>query len=92
MILSFCPGGATASLLTNLARGDAALSVTLTAVSSLITLVSTPFGLYLVLTHYQFSGIEVDLPIGKAILILLVITIIPIGIGMLVRRLAPRFR
>ena len=42
MILSACPGGPTSNLVTHLAKGDTALSVTLTAVNSLITIISIP--------------------------------------------------
>ena len=42
MILSACPGGPTSNLLTHLAKGDTALSVSLTAVNSLVTIISIP--------------------------------------------------
>ena len=43
MILAACPGGPTSNLITHLAKGDTALSVTLTALSSFITLLTIPF-------------------------------------------------
>ena len=43
MILAACPGGATSNLISHLAKADAALSVTLTAFSSFITIITIPF-------------------------------------------------
>ncbi len=43
MILAACPGGPTSNLITHLAKGDTALSVTLTAISSFITILTIPF-------------------------------------------------
>jgi long-chain acyl-CoA synthetase len=89
MILALCPGGPTASLITFLARGDAALSVTLTATSSLITLVTTPLGLFFALERLGGEGRQVHLPVGQTLAFLLVITIIPVAIGMWIKAKKP---
>lgn len=91
MILALCPGGPTASLITFLARGDAALSVTLTATSSLITLVTTPLGLFLVLQAMQGQGAQVQLPLGQTLLFLFVITLIPVSVGMAIKAKRPKW-
>ena len=85
MILVACPGGATSNLITHLAKGDTALSISLTAVASLITLFSIPFIIGYAL--YEFSGTEqvVELNALQMIGQLLIIVLIPVSIGMLVR-------
>lgn len=89
MILALSPGGPTASLITFLARGDAALSVTLTATSSLITLISTPIGLLLTFQHLGVESQRIQLPVGQTIAFLFVITIIPTALGMILKARRP---
>ncbi len=85
VILALCPGGTTSNLMTYLARGDAALSISLTAVVSLITPFTIPVLADLAMTHLMGSGQTISLPIGKTIVVLLAITIVPVSIGMLIR-------
>ncbi len=89
MILALCPGGPTASLITFLAKGDAALSVTLTATSSVITLATTPIGLSLALAALGGTSSAVTLPVGQTFAFLLLITIVPVLLGMAVRARKP---
>ncbi len=91
MVLTFCPGGATSNLLTFLARGDVALSITLTAVVSLITPFSIPILTAMVMSSLMGEGQAIALPIPKTIAALLLITIVPVGIGMLIKSKAPAF-
>lgn len=91
MILSLCPGGPTASLITFLARGDAALSVTLTATSSIVTLFTTPLGLFLAMENLTGSGRTISLPVGQTVAFLFVITIIPVVLGMVVKAKKPEW-
>ena len=97
MILSACPGGASSGFLTHLARGNAALSLTLTVISSLAALVTFPL---LVNGVLGWLGSEVlgdgaaqltELPVGKLIGSVLVVTTLPILAGMLLRYKAPGF-
>lgn len=85
MILSACPGGATSNLITHLAKGDIALSISLTAAASLVTILSIPFITGFALSH--FSGLEQTVEINKLSMIsqLFMIVIIPVSIGMLIR-------
>lgn len=85
MLLSFCPGGATSNLLSNLARADVALSITLTALSSMITVFSIPSLVNLSMEYFIGEGKYVELPVLKTMLQIIVITIIPVSIGMLIR-------
>ena len=53
MILSACPGGPTSNLVTHLAKGDTALSVTLTAVNSVVTIITIPIIVFLALKYFS---------------------------------------
>lgn len=82
MILAFCPGGASSNLITYLARGDAALSITLTAFSSLITVFSAPFLINLSLQHFMSETQAIQLPLIQTITRIALMTVLPVSIGM----------
>ena len=87
MILSLCPGGPTSNLITQVARGNIGLSVTLTALASLITVFTIPIILSEAITY--FSGetdVVIELPVLQTMLQILIITVIPVSIGMLIRK------
>jgi len=89
MILAACPGGATSNLITHLAKGDSALSITLTAFSSLITVMTIPFIVNFSIGYFIPGGEEQKLEIFGTVVAVLAITIIPVAIGMMVLRKAP---
>lgn len=92
MILSTCPGGATSNLITQVCRGNIALSVTLTAISSIICVFTIPFILSFALDYFGTgTGMTIKLPILNTIIQIMGITIIPISIGMFIRRLNSNF-
>ncbi len=91
MILSACPGGPTSNLISHLAKGDLALSVTLTALSSLITILTIPFIINFALIRFMGEGQVVALGILETILQVFVIVVIPIVIGMSIRKYRPTF-
>ena len=102
MILAACPGGASSGFLTHVARGNAALSLTLTVISSLAALATFPVLVKLVLTGLGSGGtvgselnggigLLAELPVGRLIGSVLVVTTLPILAGMLMRNKAPRF-
>jgi BASS family bile acid:Na+ symporter len=82
MILSACPGGPTSNLLTHLAKGDTALSVTLTAINSLITIVTIPLIVNFSLQEFGGNDLQVDAPILKIAGSLVAIIAVPLAIGM----------
>ena len=87
MIISICPGGPTSNLITQVSRGNIGLSVTLTALSSLITVFTIPIILSKFITY--FSGdtdVVIQIPILETMLQILVITVIPVSIGMMIRK------
>lgn len=88
MILALSPGGATTNLLTRFARGDVALSVSLTAVVSLLSVVTVP--IVVALSARAFLGEAAErIDITALAVALFLITTVPVLIGMAVRRLAP---
>lgn len=92
MIIVACPGGVTSNLITHVAKGDIALSVTLTAISSFVTIITIPLIISYSIHHFLGEGnTTVQLPILKTILQVMVITIIPISIGMTIRHFKPAF-
>ncbi len=85
MILAACPGGVTSNLISHVSKGDTALSITLTAISSLTTILTIPFIISISLDHFYGSAQGIQLDILKTIKTILAITIVPVGIGMLIR-------
>ena len=90
MILAVCPGGATSNLITHLAKGDAALSITLTACSSVITVFTIPFLVNYSIGYFIPRGEAQQLEVVGTVVSVLVITIIPVALGMLVFAKAPK--
>ncbi len=87
MILSLCPGGPTSNLITQVARGNIGLSVTLTALASLITVFTIPIILSEAVTYFTGeTDVVIELPIVQTMLQILVITVIPVSIGMVIRK------
>lgn len=85
LIICFCPGGAGSNLITLLAKGDKALSVTLTAISNFLAVLTLPLLLNLaVSSHYEIQD-RPALPILSTMLLTALITTVPVLIGMKVR-------
>ena len=89
IILAVCPGGPSSNLVTYLAKGDVALSVSLTAVSSVITVFTIPLFANLALQHFLGTNAEIALPIGSTMLQIFLITLLPTVIGMAIRQQFP---
>ena len=90
MILAVCPGGATSNLITHLAKGDAALSITLTAFSSVITVFTIPFLVNYSIGYFIPGGEVQQLEVVGTVVSVLVITIIPVALGILVFAKVPK--
>lgn len=91
MIIAACPGGVTSNLMTYLARGDTALSVSLTAVISLLSVLTLPAIVSIAVLHFMDAATAPDLSIGRTVLGVFAITTVPVVIGMVVNRYAPGF-
>lgn len=85
MILAACPGGPTSNLITHLANGDTALSVSLTALNSIITIFTIPFVVNFALLQFMSEGQIIQLDVVTTIAQIFVVVIIPISIGMLIK-------
>jgi len=84
MILASCPGGVTSNMITKLARGDTALSISYTAVISILTIITLPIITGFSMNH--FMGAESPpLDLLSLGLTMFLITALPVGIGLLVR-------
>lgn len=89
MLLAASPGGTTANLFSHLFRGDVALNITLTAVNSVIAVLTLPLVVNLALGWFAPPlGSSVGLQFDK-ILQVFAIVLVPVVLGMLVRRLSP---
>lgn len=91
MILAACPGGPTSNLITHISRGDTALSITLTAMSSLIVVITIPLVVNFSLRHFLEVGEYIPLPVFKTILSVIIITLVPVMIGMFIKAKTPAF-
>lgn len=90
MLLAVCPGGPTSNLITHLSKGDTALSVTLTAVASIITVFTIPLLLGLSMEHFLGKAQVISLPFGKTLIQLMAVTLLPVALGMWVNAAWPR--
>ena len=91
MIIAAAPGGVTSNVLTKFAKGDVALSVSLTAIISLISIFSVPFIVFKSADLLQISDMSEEISIiGISLKMFLVVTL-PVIIGMLIRKFASGF-
>ncbi|HCE6583271.1 TPA: bile acid:sodium symporter family protein [Pseudomonas aeruginosa] len=88
MLLAASPGGTTANLYSHLAHGDVALNITLTAVNSVIAILTMPLIVNLSLQYFMGDGQAIPLQFGKVMQVF-VIVLGPVAIGMLVRNRLP---
>lgn len=91
MILSFAPSGATSNLMTFLSRGDVALSVTLTAITSLIIPFTLPLLSALVINYWLKESLAIELPLLRTWAQLILVSLLPILLGMLLASNWPAF-
>lgn len=91
MIVAAAPGGVTSNLLTLFARGDAALSVSLTAATSLLSALTVPIIVVLSYRHFMGAAAPGDISIAGTSLTLFLIVTVPVLAGLTVRARAPGF-
>ena len=89
MILAACPGGATSNLITHLSKGDIALSISLTAISSFITILTIPLIVNFAINFFGEEG-SVTLPLLETIIQIMGVTIVPVSIGMILKKRFPK--
>ncbi|HLE97394.1 MAG TPA: bile acid:sodium symporter family protein, partial [Candidatus Thermoplasmatota archaeon] len=89
LLLACCPGGTTSNLVTWLARADAALSVTVTAVNSIASAITTPLA-FLVLSRVVLGeGARVQVSFLEMAGLVVAVVVVPVVLGMLLRRVRP---
>ena len=91
MIIAAAPGGVTSNVLTKFANGDVALSISLTAIISLISIISVPF---IVLTSASLLGVtdfSSDITMTGIALKMALVVSVPVIIGMIIRKFAENF-
>lgn len=90
MLLAASPGGTTANLYSHLFRGDVALNITLTAVNSIVALFTLPLITNFAIGFFLPGEDGLGIQFSKALEVFAIV-LIPVALGMLIRRLAPKF-
>jgi BASS family bile acid:Na+ symporter len=90
VLLGASPGGTLANLLTHLARGDTALSISMTALSSVAAVITVPLYLKLAVSHFGASELDTQVGVIGVVARVLFITVIPLAFGMWLRARRPQ--
>ncbi|MBQ5706106.1 MAG: bile acid:sodium symporter family protein [Bacteroidaceae bacterium] len=89
-LIACCPGGSSSNVFSMLAKGDVALSVTLTAISSIVTLFTLPFIMEIVAAFVSDqSGAIISLPVGKLLIQNVVLFLVPMLLGITLKKFRP---
>ena len=91
MIIAAAPGGVTSNVLTKFAKGDVALSVSLTAIISLISIISVPFIIFKSADLLQITYINNNISMSSISLKMFFVVTLPVVIGMLIKKYATEF-
>jgi BASS family bile acid:Na+ symporter len=91
VIVVACPGGATSNMLTYLVKGNLALSVTLTVLSTLVTVVTIPFVVNFGMRQFMSEAVVLQLPILKTMIQLAALKILPLIVGMVIKGYWPKW-
>ena len=89
MVLVACPGGVSSGLLTHLARGDVALSISLTAVTSVAAVFTLPLVVNLSMQHFMSHAGSVEFPLANMVRSIFMLTTVPVLMGMALRAWHP---
>lgn len=90
VIVAACPGGSTSNLIAYLARANVALSIVLTVLASVAAIATLPLYVNLALAWQPIDAeAAVRMPVGPTVALLVGIILVPVSLGMLVRRRAP---
>lgn len=91
LLLSLCPSGTGSNIITKMVKGNLALSVSLTTISSFKSLITIPLFLSLYLAEVEGMSAQIDdLPYGQIITKVFALTIIPTALGVLIAEKYPR--
>ncbi|MDC1273298.1 bile acid:sodium symporter family protein [Pelagibacteraceae bacterium] len=88
MLIAAAPGGVTSNILTKFADGDVALSISLTAFMSLLSIISVPFIIFTTIDLFEISYVAKEISIIGISLKMFFVVTVPVIVGMIIRRLA----
>jgi len=88
MIIAAAPGGVTSNILTSFARGDVALSISLTAIISLLSVITVPFIILTSLTLLEYPDLNLNISLFSMAISMFLIVTVPVILGMIFRKLA----
>ena len=91
MLIAAAPGGVTSNVLTKFADGDVALSISLTAITSLISIVSVPYVVFLSIELFDISYVKKEVSMLSISLKMFFVVTVPVLIGMIMRKLWGNF-
>jgi len=91
MLIAAAPGGVTSNVLTKFANGDVALSITLTAITSLISIVSVPYVVFLSIELFDITYVKKEVSMLSISLKMFFVVTVPVIIGMIIRKIADDF-
>jgi bile acid:Na+ symporter, BASS family len=88
MLIAAAPGGVTSNVLTKFADGDVALSISLTAITSLISIVSVPYVIFLSIELLDITYVKKEVSMLSISLKMFFVVTVPVIIGMIIRKFA----
>ncbi len=91
MLIAAAPGGVTSNVLTKFANGDVALSISLTAITSLISIVSVPYVVFLSIELFDITYVKKEVSMLSISLKMFFVVTVPVIIGMIIRKFANNF-
>jgi len=91
MLIAAAPGGVTSNVLTKFANGDVALSISLTAITSLISIVSVPYVVFLSIELFDITYVQKEVSMLSISLKMFFVVTVPVIIGMIIRKFANDF-
>ena len=91
MLIAAAPGGVTSNVLTKFAKGDVALSISLTAVISLISIVSVPFIVFNSIDFFEITNVSKNISMTGIALKMFFVVTVPVIIGMIIKHFANNF-
>ena len=87
--IAACPGGSTSNMVVHMGKGDTALSITLTATATAVTLFTLPVWISYTLAFFGGADSAVEMPILRTAAQLSLFTVVPVGLGMFMRKYSP---
>ena len=91
MLIAAAPGGVTSNILTKFAQGDVALSISLTAITSLVSIVSVPFIVFNSIDFFEIDNVSKDVSMTGIALKMFFVVTVPVIIGMIIKKFAKNF-